>query len=134
MRAVTEDLARIQANTVRTAEDASFTEQRIASYLSDVESARRTITKAEALLAQVEPAIVEEKSKLVALGAMRAQLERDTTTRTQEAEDLHIRSALEISLAEGALRDQAIARARENQRLQLAALEAVLSSYPKKKL
>jgi hypothetical protein len=111
-----------------------FTEQRIASYSSDVESARRTIAKAEALLAQVEPALVDENKKLVALNAMSAQLEQEAATKAAESEELQIRAAQEISLAEGALRERAIALARENQRLQLAALEATLRTYPQRRL
>ena len=134
MKAIAEDLVKIQANAIRTAEDVSFTEQRISSYSSYVESARRTITKAEALLAQVEPALVDENEKLVALNAMSAQLEQEAATKAAESEELQIRAAQEISLAEGALREQAVALARENQILQLAALEATLCIYPQRRL
>jgi hypothetical protein len=74
IKVVAADLVRIQDNIVRTAEDALFTEKKIASYASDIDGARRAITKEKALLLQIKLALEDEWTKLITLNAMSDQL------------------------------------------------------------
>ena len=46
------------------------------------------IVKAQVILARAELALVAEKSKLLALGAMSTQLENEVTTKVNELEEL----------------------------------------------
>jgi hypothetical protein len=134
LEAVNGDLIRIQANAVRTTEDARFTEKQILSFYNDIQEAQQMIVKARVILARVKLALVVEKDKLLALGVMSTQLQREAATKVNELEELQIQLAQEISLAEGALKEQAIVVAERNQKLQLSSLETKLRSYAQRQL
>ena len=61
--------------------------------------------KVEALLAQIEPALLEENAKIIALNAMSAQLQQEAATKAKKSEEVQVQVAQEISLAERVLRE-----------------------------
>lgn len=128
------DLEQIRGNASMTAQDLNFSLEQVALHHSNIKKAEEMMRTARALVQISNNGLRNEVEKQQALAAMTAKLQQEEEAKMKELADSEMQLGLEISLNDSILREQAIATATENHRLQLEAARATLLAYSERQL
>jgi chromosome segregation ATPase len=129
IKALEQELATIKASEEQVVEELETVQQAADASSLQITAARRMIEKANAILAQTEPAHAESLKRLDILTAQSVLLVKDETAKAGELEEAKARLTSTLALAEDGLRGQALATVEAERDKELSVLELKLKSY-----